>query len=52
MRGAFLNVRINAAGCDDKAFVGELIRKGNALVAGSDLAETAILKIVEEKMTG
>jgi len=27
--GAFMNVRINAAGCDDSGYVKEMIEKGN-----------------------
>jgi glutamate formiminotransferase/formiminotetrahydrofolate cyclodeaminase len=47
IRGAFLNVKINAAGLDDKVFAKEIISKGCDIEAKSILEEEAILKIVE-----
>ena len=48
--GAFLNVRINAAGYDDKAFVADILAKGNAIEAATIAAETEVLRIVGEKI--
>jgi glutamate formiminotransferase/formiminotetrahydrofolate cyclodeaminase len=48
--GAFMNVRINAAGYEDKAFVKEIIAKGKALEDRTIEAEAEILKIVNEKI--
>jgi len=52
VRGAFLNVRINAAGCDDKAFVDSLLRKGEALLSDAEKAEADVLRIVDGKIGG
>ncbi|MEP6676776.1 MAG: cyclodeaminase/cyclohydrolase family protein, partial [Ferruginibacter sp.] len=48
--GAFMNVRINAAGYHDKTFVNEMLKKGKAIEDKTMLQETAILKIVNEKI--
>jgi glutamate formiminotransferase/formiminotetrahydrofolate cyclodeaminase len=48
--GAFLNVRINAAGCDDKTFVDEIISKGRDVERNAVELETEILRIVNEKI--
>ncbi len=50
IRGAFLNVRINASGLEDKEFVSDLIKKGQAIESESFREEEAILKITEEKI--
>ncbi len=42
IRGAFLNVKINAAGLDDKAFVKDIIQKGYDLETKAVLEEEAI----------
>jgi glutamate formiminotransferase / formiminotetrahydrofolate cyclodeaminase len=47
VKGAFLNVRINASGLDDKEFAKEVIDRGTALEARSVEAEDAILKIID-----
>ena len=46
VRGAFLNVRINASGLTDKAFVKEVIKKGEELEKKAIAAEELILKKV------
>jgi glutamate formiminotransferase/formiminotetrahydrofolate cyclodeaminase len=46
--GAFLNVRINAAGYEDKGYVVKLLEKGAAIEAGTMQAEEAILQIVKD----
>jgi len=48
--GAFMNVRINAAGCDDKAFAEQMLARGREIEEKAIRAETAILKIVNEKI--
>ena len=48
--GAFLNVRINAAGYEDKSFVADVLAKGKAIEAATIAAETDILRIVGEKI--
>lgn len=48
--GAFMNVRINAAGYADKDFVNNIVAKGQSLQQQTIDAEAAILKIVDEKI--
>ncbi len=48
--GAFLNVKINAAGLEDKDFVSDILAKGAAIEKSAIEAEAAILKIVNEKI--
>jgi glutamate formiminotransferase/formiminotetrahydrofolate cyclodeaminase len=48
--GAFMNVRINAAGYDDKAFVTDIIAKGTAIENKTIALEAEILKLVNEKI--
>lgn len=48
--GAFLNVRINAAGYEDKEYIAKLLEKGAAIEAGTVQAEGAILQIVKDKI--
>jgi glutamate formiminotransferase/formiminotetrahydrofolate cyclodeaminase len=48
--GAFLNVKINAAGYDDKTFVNEVLTKGKDLEMKAIVLEEEILKTVNEKI--
>lgn len=48
--GAFLNVRINAAGYDDKKFTAEILEKGKEIEFKTINLEGEILKIVESKI--
>lgn len=48
--GAFMNVRINASGYNDKNFVNDIIAKGKAIEQKTISTETEILKIVNEKI--
>ncbi len=48
--GAFLNVKINASGLNDKAFANEIIEKGNEIQKKAMDVEAEILKIVESKI--
>lgn len=48
--GAFMNVRINAAGYDDKDFVNKILTKGTEIENLTIIAEEEILKIVDAKI--
>ncbi len=48
--GAFLNVRINAAGYDDKNFVNDIIAKGKEIENKTIELEKKILQMVNEKI--
>jgi glutamate formiminotransferase/formiminotetrahydrofolate cyclodeaminase len=48
--GAFMNVRINAAGYDDKSFVSEILVKGKEIEKKTIALEEEILKVVNEKI--
>jgi glutamate formiminotransferase / formiminotetrahydrofolate cyclodeaminase len=48
--GAFMNVRINAAGYEDKAFVEEIVRKGKEIEQKTIALEQEILRVVNEKI--
>ncbi len=48
--GAFMNVRINAAGYNDNNFVTDIITRGNTIEQETIALEAAILKIVNEKI--
>ena len=48
--GAYLNVKINASGLDDKAFAEEKIMSGKEMLERTMALESEILRIVEGKM--
>ena len=48
--GAYLNVKINAAGLDDKEFATEMVSKGEVLEEQAIRKESEILSIVEKKI--
>lgn len=48
--GAFMNVRINAAGYDDKAYIADIVAQGKAIEEATIAAEAAILAVVNEKI--
>lgn len=50
VRGAFLNVKINAASYSDKNFVSEIISKGEKIEADATEREAEILKAVNAKI--
>ena len=50
IRGAFLNVKINAGGMDDKSYVDEVIKNGESIVEKASQLEKEILEIVEKKI--
>jgi len=47
IKGAYLNVRINATSLDDKAFVNEILKKGRDTEEKAQSEEAAILKMVD-----
>ena len=48
--GAFMNVRINAGGYEDKNFVNDIIAKGKEIEQKTIAKEAEILKVVNEKI--
>ena len=50
VRGAFLNVRINADGLEDKVFAGDLIKRGRRLDEEAATREKEILAVVESRL--
>ncbi|MCB2220511.1 MAG: glutamate formimidoyltransferase [Bacteroidetes bacterium] len=50
VKGAFLNVKINAGGLDDNAWAHEMIEKGKAIQEKAAKLQKEILNIVEEKL--
>lgn len=48
--GAYLNVKINAAGLTDKTFAADILAKGAAIQDKAIRLEDAILKVVNEKI--
>src|SRR6201996_5046163 len=48
--GAFLNVKINASGCKDKAFVDQMIGEGAELERSANVLEGEILGVVNGKI--
>ncbi len=52
VRGAFLNVKINASGFADKAFVDEILAKGNAIEAKALALEEEVMAMVNSKISG
>jgi glutamate formiminotransferase/formiminotetrahydrofolate cyclodeaminase len=50
IKGAFLNVKINSNGLDDKQFVNSIITSGNEIVLKAAAQEAEILKLVHSKI--
>lgn len=50
IKGAYLNVRINASGLEDKDFVKEVLIKSCDIDSKAKMEEEAIMKMVEEKI--
>jgi glutamate formiminotransferase/formiminotetrahydrofolate cyclodeaminase len=48
--GAFMNVRINAAGFDDTSFVEDMLKKGREIEGKAIAMETEILEVVNGKI--
>lgn len=52
IRGAFLNVRINAEGLDDKSFVADIILKGEAIEKAAEETENYVLEVLNRNLGG
>jgi glutamate formiminotransferase / formiminotetrahydrofolate cyclodeaminase len=50
VRGAYLNVKINAGGCDDKAYINQTLVEAEAMIAQAEILEKEILGIVTSKI--
>jgi glutamate formiminotransferase/formiminotetrahydrofolate cyclodeaminase len=50
IQGAFMNVRINAAGLKDKVFVDRIVSDGAAILEAAIQKEKSILETVERKI--
>jgi glutamate formiminotransferase/formiminotetrahydrofolate cyclodeaminase len=50
IRGAFLNVRINASGLSDKVFVTEVIAKGAEIETLAMAAEDQVIKTINQRI--
>jgi len=50
VRGALLNVKINAAGLDDKSFANEIVAKGDEIAEKAKALEDEIMAVVEGKI--
>lgn len=51
VRGAYMNVKINAGGIDDKEFVNKLIEEGAAIEKLAEHLEKEIVEMVDRKIT-
>ncbi len=52
LRAAHLNVRINAAGFDDEAYLGDKLARAQEMAAEAERREAEILAVVAERMGG
>ena len=50
VRSAYLNVKINASGFDDKDFIEKILKEANEMVEKATIFEEEILNIVDSKM--
>jgi glutamate formiminotransferase / formiminotetrahydrofolate cyclodeaminase len=50
IKGAFLNVKINASGLEDKNFVEEVMKRGAEIEMKAENAEKEILKVIDSKI--
>lgn len=50
VKGAFLNVKINASDLEDEAYKKDILKKGNAIQAEAEKLEKEILEVVEAKI--
>jgi glutamate formiminotransferase/formiminotetrahydrofolate cyclodeaminase len=48
--GAYLNVKINASGLEDKTYIEKILKEADEIVTKSKAAEEDILGIVESKI--
>lgn len=52
VHGAYLNVKINASGLENRAFAEQVLEEGAALVALADREEREIIALVQAKIAG
>jgi len=50
VHGAFMNVKINAGDLEDKKFVTDILKKGEAIIKKADALEKKITKLVHSKI--
>lgn len=50
VRGAYMNVRINASGVNDKVFVEKLLSEGREIEKAAEALEREIVALVDEKI--
>jgi glutamate formiminotransferase/formiminotetrahydrofolate cyclodeaminase len=50
VKGAFLNVKINASGIDDKSFVQEIIAKAKEIESKAEKEEKTVLSIIDDHL--
>jgi glutamate formiminotransferase/formiminotetrahydrofolate cyclodeaminase len=50
IRGAFLNVRINTEGLEDKVFVDEILAKSKSIDSGAEVLETEIISLLDNRL--
>ncbi|OFX27101.1 MAG: glutamate formimidoyltransferase [Bacteroidetes bacterium GWA2_31_9b] len=50
VRGAFLNVKINASGLDDKIFVEDILKRGIKIENETEVLEKDVMEIVQKKI--
>ena len=50
VKGAFLNVKINASGLDDKEWLNEILKEAENIVKKTEILEKEILEIVNSKI--
>ncbi|MGM0530217.1 MAG: cyclodeaminase/cyclohydrolase family protein, partial [Bacteroidota bacterium] len=50
VKGAFMNIRVNAKDLEDEAFTKDMIRKGKTIEWKTEEKEKELLKKIEEKM--
>jgi glutamate formiminotransferase/formiminotetrahydrofolate cyclodeaminase len=50
VRGALLNVKINAGGLRDKAFADDMVKRGDEIAGKAEAMEAQIMEVVESKL--
>jgi glutamate formiminotransferase / formiminotetrahydrofolate cyclodeaminase len=50
IKGAFMNVKINCSGLEDKVFVKEMLERGEALLSEAEVLHDEIINVVEKKL--
>lgn len=50
VRGAYMNIQVNASGLEDKEYTAQVLAEGKRMVEATDKAEQEILTLLEEKL--